>query len=84
VLAAVFFLGHWLFEAKNFLFVVILGACLGVLHFGLMNVMTQLQDWRVPAGRVLLESIVQTAVFPVEWGLLYIIYNHLPQNAQDV
>jgi hypothetical protein len=84
VLAAIFFLGHWLFEAKNFLFVVILGVCLGVLHFGLMNVMTQLQDWRVPAGRVFLESIVQTAVFPVEWGLLYIIYNHLPQNAQDV
>ena len=84
VLAAIFFLGHWLFEAKNFLFVVILGACLGVLHFGLMSVMTQLQDWRVPAGRVFLESLVQTAVFPVEWGLLYIIYNHLPQNVQDV
>jgi hypothetical protein len=84
VLAAIFSLGHWLFEAKNFLFVVILGVCLGVLHFCLMNVMTQLQDWRVPAGRVFLESVVQMAVFPVEWGLLYIIYNHLPQDAHDI
>lgn len=84
VLAALFFFGHWLFEAKNFLFMIILGACLGVLHFGLMNVMTQLQDWRVPPGRVLLEAVVQAVVFPVQWGLAYIIYNHLPHNGQDV
>jgi len=84
VLTALFFFGHWLFEAKNFLFMIILGACLGVLHFGLMNVMTQLQDWRVQPGRVLLESVVQAVVFPVQWGLAYIIYNHLPHNGQDV
>lgn len=84
VLAALFFFGHWLFEAKNFLFMIILGGCLGVLHFGLMNVMTQLQDWQVLPGRVFLESLVQAVVFPVEWGLIYIIYNHLPHNGQDV
>ncbi|MFZ5425517.1 MAG: hypothetical protein ACOZEN_00975 [Thermodesulfobacteriota bacterium] len=84
VLAAMFFFGHWLFEARNFVFIAILGACLGVLHFGLMHVMTQLQDWLVPAGRVFMESIVQAVVFPVEWGILYIIYNQLPHDAQDV
>lgn len=84
VLAALFFLGHWLFEARNFVFMVILGGCLGVLHFGLMNVMTYLQDWLVSPGRVLLESLVQAVVFPLEWGLVYVIYNQLPQNAQDV
>lgn len=84
VLAALFFFGHWLFEARNFVFMVILGGCLGVLHFGLMNVMTHLQDWLVSPGRVLLESLVQAVVFPLEWGLVYVIYNHLPQNAQDV
>jgi len=84
VLAAMFFFGHWLFEAKNFVFVIILGASLGVLHFGLMNVMTQLQDWRVPEGRVLMEALVQAVVFPIEWGLLYVIHNQLPHNGQDV
>ena len=84
MLTALFFFGHWLFEAKNFLFVIILGVCLGVLHFGLMNIMTQLQDWRVPEGRVLLEAVVQAVVFPLEWGLLYVIYNNLPHHGQQV
>ncbi|WP_243312639.1 hypothetical protein [Fundidesulfovibrio agrisoli] len=84
LLVGLFFFGHWLFEARNFLFMMILGACLGVLHFGLMDVMTQLQDWRAAPGRVLVESIVQAVVFPVEWGLIYIIHNHLPQNGQNI
>lgn len=84
VLAGLFFFGHWLFEAKNFLFMVILGACLGLLHFGLMQVMAQLQDWRVAPGRALMEGILQAVIFPVQWGLVYIIHNTLPHNAQDV
>lgn len=84
VLVGLFFFGHWLFEAKNFVFMMILGASLGVLHFGIMNVMPYLQDWRVLPGRVFMESIFQAVVFPVEWGLAYVIYNHLPQDAQDV
>jgi hypothetical protein len=84
VLTALFFFGHWLFEAKNFIFMVILGACLGVLHFVLMNVMAQLQDWRLILGRVFLEGVIQAVVFPVEWGLMYIIFNHLPQSKHDV
>lgn len=84
VLAALFFFGHWLFEARNFVFMAILGACLGVLHFGLMNVMTQLQDWLVSPGRVFMESVIQAVVFPVEWGILYIIHNQLPHDVQDV
>ena len=84
VLTGLFFFGHWLFEARNFVFVLLLGGCLGVLHFGLMHVMAQLQDWQVPPGRVLMESLVQAVVFPIQWGLLYVIYNHLPRNGQDV
>ncbi len=84
VLTILFFFGHWLFEARNFVFMIILGACLGVLHFGLMNVMTQLQDWIVMPGRVFMESLVQAIVFPVEWGILYVTYNHLPSDAKDV
>jgi uncharacterized membrane protein len=84
VLTALFFFGHWLFEAKNFIFMVIIGVCLGVLHFVLMTVMAQLQDWRLILGRVFLEGVIQAVVFPVEWGLIYIIFNHLPQGKYDV
>ena len=84
VLTGLFFFGHWLFEAKNFVFMVILGLCLGVLHFGLMQVMAQLQDWRVAPGRALMEGVLQAVVFPVQWGLVYIIHNSLPQDAQHV
>ena len=84
VLAGLFFFGHWLFEAKNFLFMVILGLCLGLLHFVLMQVMAQLQDWRVAPGRVLMEGVLQAVVFPVQWGLIYIIHNSLPHNVQDL
>ncbi len=84
VLAALFFFGHWLFEAKNFLFMIILGASLGVLHFGLMHVMTQLQDWRMDLGRTLMEGVFQAVLFPLEWGLIYIVHNNLPHHAQDV
>jgi hypothetical protein len=84
VLAALFFFGHWLFEAKNFVFMMILGASLGALHFGIMHVMPYLQEWRVLPGRVFMESVSQAVIFPVQWGLLYVIYNQLPQDAQDV
>ena len=80
VLTALFFFG----QAKNFVFMMILGASLGVLHFGIMHVMPYLQEWRVLPGRVFMESVFQAVVFPVQWGLLYVIYNHLPQDAQNV
>jgi hypothetical protein len=84
ILAALFFFGHWLFEAKNFVFMIILGVCLGVMHFALTQIMAQLQDWLVSPGRVMMESLLQAVVFPVQWGLIYIIYSHLEQNGQDV
>lgn len=83
-LVSLFLFGHWFFEGRNFFFMTILGCCLGVLHFGLTHVMASLQDWLVAPGRVLLESMLQALVFPLEWGLVYIIHNHLPKNGQDV
>lgn len=80
LLAGLYFFGHWLFEARNFLFMFILGLCLGTMHFLLINVMSVLQDWVVPAQRLAMESILQTLIFPIEWGLLYLIHQHLPDN----
>lgn len=78
VLTGLYFFGHWLFEARNFLFMFILGLCLGAMHFVLINVMVVLQDWTIPLQRLALESVQQTLLFPVEWGLIYLIYQHLP------
>jgi len=77
-LAAMYFFGHYLFEAKNFLFMIILGACQGAMHILLSLMMASLQDWSVAPERLWLEAIVQAVVFPMEWGLLYIIYHNLP------
>ncbi len=78
VLAALYFFGHWLFEARNFLFMFILGACLGSMHFFLVSVMLLLQDMSIPLERLTLESVLQLLVFPVEWGLVYLFHHHLP------
>lgn len=84
MLAALFYFGHWLFEAKNFLFMVIIGIALGALHVVLMDIMGQLQNWRIFMGRTFTEGVIQAVVFPVEWGLLYIIFNRLPHNGQII
>lgn len=83
-LVGLYYFGHWLFEAKNFLFMFILGISLGVLHLVLSHVMAVLQDWTLPADRVLVEGLLQALIFPVEWGLIYLIYNHLPENSHAV
>ncbi len=79
-LAGLFFFGHWLFEARNFLFVFILGASLGAMHFLLIGIMLLLQEQAVPVERLLMESAVQALIFPVEWGLVYLIHHHLPDS----
>ena len=77
-LAGLYFFGHWLFEARNFLFKFIVGLCLGVMHFVLVNLMALLLDWTVPMERLLMESVLQALIFPVEWGLIYLIHHYLP------
>jgi len=83
-LAGMYYFGHWLFEARNFLFMFILGVCLGILHFLLTQVMGALNDWTIITERVILECLLQALIFPVEWGLLFLIYNHLPEDANAV
>ncbi|BAH73963.1 hypothetical protein [Solidesulfovibrio magneticus] len=77
-LAGLYFFGHWLFEARNFLFMLILGACLGAMHFLFINVMALLQDWSIYMDRLGVEAVQQALIFPIEWGLLYLIHHHLP------
>ncbi len=83
-LAGLYYFGHWLFEAKNFLFMFILGICLGLLHLILTHVMAGLNDWTILGGRVLMECLLQALVFPVEWGLAYLILHQLPEKKYAV
>lgn len=83
-LAALFFFGHYLFEAKNFVFMIILGISLGLLRIVLMHLMGSLQDWTIAMDRVLTEALLQALIFPLQWGLMYILYHHLPEYEQPV
>ncbi len=83
-LAAVFYFGHWFFEAKNFVFMIILGVCLGCMHFVLTHTMAILQDWYIVSDRIVVESLLQATLFPMEWGLVYIMYHHVPRHEYQV
>jgi hypothetical protein len=75
--AGLFLVGRWLFEAKNLMFMSMLGLALGLLHYGLLMVMAGLQDWLVPPGRLLTESIYQALIFPLEWAVIHAAYRIL-------
>lgn len=83
-LVFIYFLGHWIFEAKSFLFMIFLGLCLGALHFLLLPIVGTLQELYIPTNRILLESLLQALFFPLELGLAYVIYNQLPIHESSV
>ncbi len=59
--------GRWLFQARNVFFMMLLGACLGVIHLAIMRVMTYLQNYDVQAGHFLVESVIQALIIPMIW-----------------
>lgn len=67
----VFFnLGHWLFEVKNFLFVVLLSACLGVVYFGLAYLLAPLQELHVDIQATLDAAVIQAVFISLTWRLV--------------
>jgi len=60
--------GRWLFEARNLLFMFIIGASMGLWHVALVQMMGTLQGLEPSMQRVALESIFQAAVFPAQWA----------------
>lgn len=62
-----FFIGKWLFETRNFLFILLLSACLGATHFGIMFLIERLQYIPVNVQELLDESILQALVIPLVW-----------------
>lgn len=67
VVIVLFFLGHWLFETENFLFVFLLSACIGAGHFVVVWLMCSLQYIPVEVEALLDESILQALFIPFAW-----------------
>lgn len=69
----VYFIGRWLFDAGNILFVSLMGLVLGCVHFGLLTAMQSLQATPATRPDLLLESLIQALAFPLIWIVLRIL-----------
>ena len=68
--ALLYYGGRWLFEPRNVLFMVLLGWCLGVGHFFLVDTLATLQEFEISSQNLVKESAVQALSFPLLWGLV--------------
>ena len=66
-LIAFYVVGRWLFEARSFLFMCLLGLGLGALHPVLLYFFSSLADLVVPMTSALVEGVIQALVFPLVW-----------------
>jgi hypothetical protein len=74
VLIILYFIGRWLFESKNLLFVFFIGVSLGAWHFALVRLMGKLESRPLDMTPLAWESMMQAAIFTLEWGLIYSAY----------
>lgn len=66
-----FFLGRWLFEVENFMFIFLLSACLGASHYLIFNLINTLQTVPVDSQRLFDESVFQALLTPLIWRFAY-------------
>jgi len=69
LLTIAFSAGRWLFEARSYLFMALLGLWLGLLHPVLIYGLSSLANLEVPMRPVLIQGAIQAAAFPVIWFL---------------
>ena len=67
--AAIFFLGRWLFDIESMLYAFLLSACLSACHFAMAFLMSPLYAVTVDMYRLLDESVYQALLLPVSWKL---------------
>lgn len=65
----IFFLGRWLFETENLVFIFMLSACIGVSHYAIVRAMCALQFIPVNEPLLLDESSLQGLLTPVLWKI---------------
>lgn len=76
-------LGRWLFEAENLLFILLLGLCLGAWHFGLVTLMSVLEDIVIDHNRLLMESVLQGLIIPPGWYLVHVLRTRLLRRMRN-
>ncbi len=69
LLATFYIVGRWLFEARSFLFMCLLGIGLGVLHPLLMYGLGELANLEVPLRSAAMEGVAQAVLFPIIWAI---------------
>lgn len=67
---AIFLLGRWLFEAKNFLFVFLLSTSLGAAYFLIAWLTAPLQNLTFNFGDTLDKALTQAIFMPFVWRML--------------
>lgn len=60
-------LGQYIFQARSTPFAALLGLTLGLLHFLQTYATATLAVKAVPVDRVIVESLLQALIFPLEW-----------------
>lgn len=65
-----FIAGQWLFEARNFIFVFLLSACLGVTYFVVAWLAAILLNTPFNMAATLDQSLIQALFMPLAWCLL--------------
>jgi len=69
LLVIFYIVGRWLFEARSFLFMCLLGIGLGVLHPLLTYGLSALANLAAPQPAVLVEGALQALLFPLVWAV---------------
>ena len=69
----VFYGGRALFEAANFIFIFLVSAILGVLHYFFILFVASLHDLTINNTRLLWECAIQVMIIPPLWRLAYFL-----------
>jgi hypothetical protein len=62
-----FYIGRWLFEIENLLFMFLISSCMGLAHMGIILLMAALQGTPVDMSVLLDEGILQALFVPFAW-----------------
>lgn len=77
----IYYIGRAIFETENIFFILLVCASLGVLHFGLMQVLSGLQGVSLPFRRLALESVGEMLIVPVLWLALHKLRRGVARHA---
>lgn len=78
-----FKLGRWFFDAKNFIFIFILSACLGATYFAVAWLMAPLQNLVFNVEDTLDKSLVQAVFMPFAWRMLSALRNSRAEEEEE-